>query len=181
MLYKLFVFACRLILGGTFIAAALFKIPYADEFAREVANYRMPCPPLMINLTAVALPWIELLAGVLLIMSLWQYGGDSVIQRPRWLGKMSWFAYQHFQRGALFILSGLLVFFSILLAITIFRGIDIECGCFGPQSAQRVGVTKIIENLAFFLPSIPLYFSLKNKRRNHPSGKAPVILSESSK
>ncbi|MBN2432550.1 MAG: DoxX family membrane protein [Acidobacteria bacterium] len=152
------IFTCRLVLGGLFVAAAVFKIPDAATFAREIANYKMPLPVPFINAVAVTLPWIELLAGLLLILGLWHVG-DRAPQRTSRLGRLGWFFYRHFQRGALFILSGLLVFFIGLLAVTMVRGIDANCGCFGPLTAQRVGLPKILENLFFLLFSIPLYLA----------------------
>jgi len=151
---------CRLVLGGLFVAAALFKIPDAATFAREIANYRLPLPVPFINAVAVTLPWIELLAGLLLILGLW-HSAERPPRAASLAGRCGWFFFHHFQRGALLILSGLLVFFIGLLAVTMVRGIDANCGCFGPLTAQKVGWPKILENFFFLLFSVPLYLALR--------------------
>jgi hypothetical protein len=166
---KVIIFTCRLVVGGLFIAAALFKIPEAETFAREIANYKLPLPVPFINAVAVTLPWIELLAGLFLILGFWNYGHGARPVDAGPFSRIGWFFYHHFQRGSLLILSGLLVFFIVLLAVTMARGIDANCGCFGPLTAQKVGWPKILENLFFLLFTAPLYLALRRPALASPN------------
>jgi len=44
------------------------------------------------------------------------------------------------------ILSALLIVFIIAISISLFRGLDIQCGCFGTVNGSRVGIAKLLEN-----------------------------------
>ena len=103
-------FTFRLLLGGVFIWTGLLKIIDPLEFAQSIANYRI-FPRWLVFLLALILPWIELICGVCLILGL-------------------------FQETSTVILSGLLISFLIIIILTIFRGIDIDCGCFGAFSRK---------------------------------------------
>ena len=59
----------------------------------------------MENLAALIIPWLELIIGVFLIFGL-------------------------FLEGTITITISLLVFFIIILAQALLRGIDVHCGCF---------------------------------------------------
>jgi uncharacterized membrane protein YphA (DoxX/SURF4 family) len=61
----------RLLLGGYFVYASLDKIAQPAAFARIVYQWQV-VGPLPSNLVAVTLPWIELLAGLLLAVGLWK-------------------------------------------------------------------------------------------------------------
>lgn len=134
---------CRLILGAVFIWASYDKILHPAEFARTIANYKFLTAPLLINLSAVFVPWLELLAGLMLILGIWR-------------------------RGALLILTGLLAFFAILITVTTLRGIDIACGCFGSDESSRVGWGLLGRDLALFIPAAWLWWGFRrhNPRKN---------------
>jgi putative oxidoreductase len=92
----------------------------------------------MINFLAIILPWIELSAGLLLIF------GVSVKENS-------------------VILSALLFVFIIAIAISLVRGLDIDCGCFGTVDGTKVGVQKILENVGLlFLGLILIKFDSKH-------------------
>lgn len=57
----------RLVLAGVFIAASLPKLAQPLAFAQTVANYRL-LPESAVTLTALALPWLELVAGGALLV-----------------------------------------------------------------------------------------------------------------
>lgn len=95
----------RLALGGLFIWAALTKLPNIEEFAEEMANYRM-LPAALVPLFSAGLIGVELLAGTLMVL------GVSV-------------------RATALILGSLLSAFIVALSQALLRGIDLRCGCFG--------------------------------------------------
>ncbi|HEY8240487.1 MAG TPA: MauE/DoxX family redox-associated membrane protein, partial [Kiritimatiellia bacterium] len=82
-------------------------------------------PGWMINATALLLPWIELFSGIALIIA------------PR------------LRHGAAILILGMLVVFTSAIAIDLYRGIDITCGCFtSGGKGQHIGTMKMLENLA---------------------------------
>ena len=95
----------RIILGLTFIWAAAGKIGQAELFADLIFSYQI-LPYYLVNITAIVLPWIELLCGILLMV------GFKV-------------------RGSALLISLMLAAFLLALGINIARGVDMDCGCFG--------------------------------------------------
>ena len=99
-------------------------------------------PDFLINVLAIVFPWIELVAGILLVF------GISVKENSA-------------------ILTGLLVVFIIAIVISLARGLDINCGCFGTVEGSKVGLMKILENVGLVLLGLILikfdskYFSLR--------------------
>ena len=102
----------RLALALVFIYAGAVKIQDIVAFAGHVAAYQLL--PYAVNyLVAATLPYVEFLAGVLLLL--------NVRVRP-----------------ALVVIGGLTsVFMGALLSVLI-RGLDIDCGCFDPAGGQDV-------------------------------------------
>ncbi len=113
----------RLVLGALFLWASLAKIGNIDGFATDLHHYRL-LPLALENLLAVTLPWIEMLAGVALVLN---------------------FA----PRAGTFILAAMLGVFVLAIASAMLRNLDIACGCFGTADATRTGWTAILRDLAF--------------------------------
>jgi uncharacterized membrane protein YphA (DoxX/SURF4 family) len=105
--WKSLSFWARLTLGTVFVLASLDKIAYPAAFARIIHNYQILPDPL-INLTAIILPWLELIIGLCLICGLWLSGAVAIANLL------------------------LAAFFGALL-FNIARGLDVECGCFTTQ------------------------------------------------
>jgi putative oxidoreductase len=96
--------ALRLLLGGYFLYAAVPKIMDPAAFARVVYQWQVT-PPVPSNLVAVALPWVEGIAGILLVAGIWK-------------------------KEAAATMAVLLGVFLIAAASVMWRGIDVEnCGC----------------------------------------------------
>ena len=100
-----FLWCCRLLLGGTFIWASVLKIADPATFVTDVGHYHLLPHPLTLAI-GVYLPWLELLCGI------------GVLCRWR-------------ERGALILVLGMCGVFFFALASAWFRGLDINCGCFG--------------------------------------------------
>ena len=95
----------RLILAGVFVYAAIPKIMDPAGFAKSINNYQL-LPGTFINLPAIYLPWLELLAAIALV------------------------AVPRLRRGALALITLMLVVFIAAIGSAMARGIDIDCGCF---------------------------------------------------
>jgi|SRR4030066_500297 uncharacterized membrane protein YphA (DoxX/SURF4 family) len=117
--------AIRLFLGFIFIFAAITKVSDPDGFSQSIYNYKL-MPDFLINFLAIAFPWIELIAGILLVF------GISIKENSA-------------------ILSGLLVVFIIAIGISMARGLNIDCGCFGTVGGTKIGIQKILENIGLLV------------------------------
>ncbi len=124
--YLLFLF--RIILGLLFTYSGIIKIIDTPGFANSILNYKL-LPDLLINFLAIILPWIELTAGLLLLL------GISVKEN-------------------IFIINILLVVFIIAIMINLLRGLDINCGCFGTLNGTKIGFTKLSENCILLVMGI---------------------------
>jgi uncharacterized membrane protein YphA (DoxX/SURF4 family) len=122
---KYLLVSIRIFLALVFIFAAVTKVTETETFARAIANYKL-LPNFLINFLAIILPWIELCAGVLLLF------GISVKENST-------------------ILSGLLFIFIIAILISLLRGLNIDCGCFGTVGGTKVGIQKILENIGLLI------------------------------
>lgn len=96
---------CRLGLGALFVYSAWGKINDPGLFADMVERYEI-LPRFAVGLFSLTLPMVELLTGLMFILT-------------------KWF------REAAFLTVGLLMLFIAALAIAVVRGLEIDCGCFG--------------------------------------------------
>ncbi len=73
--------AARLVLGNLFILYGFHKIGDPVEFLKLVKEYELLplAPPEYMNLTAVILPWLEVICGNLLLAGLWIRGAAFTI------------------------------------------------------------------------------------------------------
>jgi hypothetical protein len=112
--------AC-LALAGVLIAAALPKISNPDQFALAVYQYQL-LPAMLVNLVAVYLPWLEISCAAALV------------------------ALPAARRGALLIVAGMLVVFTMAIAWVVIRGQAIPCGCFGGDDSAAAGWWSLARN-----------------------------------
>jgi putative oxidoreductase len=96
----------RWVLGALMVWAALGQIANPQEFLAAIYGYELPLPEMLLRVTAVALPWLELLCGLALLAGVWN-------------------------EAALGILIILMTIFVIATGQAWIRGLDISCGCFG--------------------------------------------------
>jgi len=132
----------RLVLGGLFVYAGVVKVLDPLDFAQNIRNYRLVGQSLSF-MAAVVLPWLEILAGVALAAGIWK-------------------------RASALIISGLLVFFILLTLVTIARGLDVECGCFGALS-RKSGFGVILEDLGMLFMGL----CLREKEQIRKKGDTP--------
>ncbi len=111
----------QIVIGVIFVVSSLSKIGDIPAFATQVQNFRM-APIWGENLIAMILPWIELVAGLALVL--------GARARP----------------GAV-VVTFLMAVFTVGVVVAMARGLDFECGCFGTADHTRVGAVKLVENL----------------------------------
>ena len=118
----------RITLGFIFIYSGAEKITDPEAFAISISNYRL-IPVSILNIFAIALPWIELFAGVLLMFGIAVKENSTII-------------------------FSLLLIFTIAIIISLFRGLSIDCGCFG--KGTQIGLMKLGENLLMLVGALLL-------------------------
>jgi len=109
----------QLALGALFIIAAIPKIADPPSFAHMIYNYRI-VPAQLINLMALTMPWVELLAGLALIAGVWR-------------------------RAALLLIAAMLLVFITAIGINLARGNAIDCGCFNVADAGKTHEQRIFD------------------------------------
>ena len=101
--------AVRWILGGLFVYSGLVKLMDPSRFAEIISGFGLLPDPLIYPF-ALLLPLVELIAGIGLVFAL---------------------------RGSLSAIAVMLVVFVGVLLYGIYLGLDIDCGCFGPEDPEQ--------------------------------------------
>ena len=111
----------RIALGALFIFAGATKAYDPGAFATEIQRYNL-IPWISAALVSVYLPWLEILVGGLLVL--------------KWL-----------EHGALLLIACLLIVFTFALASATFRGLNIDCGCFGKAFSDTGTIYPLVRNV----------------------------------
>lgn len=134
----------QLALGVIFIAAALPKLVDPPSFAHMIYNYRI-VPGSLVNLSALTMPWIELLSGVALVLGIWRGTARTLI-------------------------AAMLVTFIVAISINLARGNAIDCGCFdvsaaGKSVGERLADMRfvIFRDLGMLLMAAQLWWAAKHE------------------
>lgn len=61
----------RVLVGGLFVITGIAKIANPQTFAEEIQDYQL-APIAITNAMAIILPWLEALAGLLLVLAVWR-------------------------------------------------------------------------------------------------------------
>ncbi|NMB77122.1 MAG: DoxX family membrane protein [Myxococcales bacterium] len=101
----------RLYLGWVFLYACWHKLLHPGDFALDIATYQI-LPLSLVNLMAIVLPWLELIAGGLLVIGFRT-------------------------RAAALCILGMMAMFSVAIAIAVARGQEMSCGCFASQGLKE--------------------------------------------
>ena len=98
---------CRLIVGGLLVFAAVLKLPKPGVFHDSIRAFRV-LPDHLAAVSAFAFPWLEIIAGVCLVLGVWA-------------------------RASATICAGLLVgFLGAVISVMVRSDVTVsECGCFG--------------------------------------------------
>jgi uncharacterized membrane protein YphA (DoxX/SURF4 family) len=132
--------AARWILGLTFIYASFHKILSPEDFARIVYGYDL-FPHVLINLIAIIIPFLELVAGLALVLGL-------------------------YPRSAAIIINALLLAFIAALAINLIRGHEFDCGCFSTSQSGYTSSSKvtIVRDVIYFVLGVLVILFQGNRR-----------------
>jgi putative oxidoreductase len=109
----------QIALGAIFIIAALPKIADPPSFAHMIYNYRLVPSPL-INISALVMPWVELLAGLALILGAWKAAARTVV-------------------------AIMLAVFIAAISINLSRDNAIDCGCFNVSDRGKTHEQRIFD------------------------------------
>lgn len=101
-----FALLARIIVGGLFVATGWAKVVNLRGFAEEIQNYDIAPIALLTNAAAIVLSWFEIVAGLLLALGLWR-------RESRWM------------------IGLMLIVFTVVKAMAMASGQNIECGCGG--------------------------------------------------
>jgi uncharacterized membrane protein YphA (DoxX/SURF4 family) len=136
----------QIALGAIFVIAALPKIADPPSFAHMIYNYRL-VPSSLINISALVMPWVELLAGLALILGVWKAAARTVI-------------------------TIMLAVFIIAISINLTRHNAIDCGCFnvadrGKTHEQRIFDMKldVLRDLGMLLMAGQLWLAGKREEK----------------
>lgn len=99
----------RLYLGGIFLLACWHKLVEPGAFALDIATYQI-LPLTLINPMAIVLPWVELLAGIMLIVGFRT-------------------------RAAALLVAAMMAMFLAAISMALAKGLTMSCGCFASQGA----------------------------------------------
>ena len=136
----------RVTVGAAFVLAGVLKIAAPARFAGAVGNYRL-VPHELINLVAIVVPWIEVVAGLCVLAGFW------------------------LRSGALIITAMTAVFFFVITS-ALARGLNIECGCFGTVGGKTIGLQNLAIDLAFFCLSAQLMWRTREDALQRSNGKS---------
>jgi uncharacterized membrane protein YphA (DoxX/SURF4 family) len=117
---------CRLLVGGIFIYTGYPKLLRPDDFARLVHGYRILHVD-MVNLVGITMPWMELVAGVFLVIGI-------------------------IPRSSALVIAGMLAVFIGAGFLALMRGLEIECGCFFPfMGGHELGWDLLVRDAVMLL------------------------------
>lgn len=137
--------AGRLLLGGVFAYAAVGKLADPAGFITDIGHYHLLPYPVTVA-AGLYLPWLELICAA------------AVLSRRQ-------------ERGALLLLLGLCSLFAAALASAWWRGLDINCGCFGHRANSSALPLALIRAVALGLVA---WFMLRALRPQRDQGRSPL-------
>lgn len=129
----------RWLLGAIFIIACVHKIAEPAKFAKIIYGYYL-FPSVSINLFAITLPYLELFAGIALILGI-------------------------YPRSAAMIINAMLLAFIIAISINLLREHTFDCGCFslGDSNSASSALQLLVRDVVCF--AFGLEVLLFNHRR----------------
>lgn len=128
-----------ILLGVVLVAAGIPKVREPWMFYRIVQSYQVAIP-LVPELVATYLPWVEVVCGTALLVG---------------------FA----RRGALLVST---VMFTVLfgaLSVSLARGLIVDCGCFGVHGGGQIGLVSVVRAFILaFVASVAMASEIKGQK-----------------
>lgn len=122
----------RICLAFIFIYASIDKILHPADFAGLIFNYQV-LPGELINLTALIMPWLELILGGCLL-------------------------FNRLMPGAASLAVIMMTIFMGLIISALARGLDISCGCFSASPAKGpMDKLTLARDFLFFILALGLF------------------------
>jgi len=126
------------VVAGIFIYAGVLKVLDPVQFANDIDNYKILPWPTSVAL-AFYLPWLEIFCGFALVV-------------------------RSLYRGALSILTALILVFTLATVAAKIRGLDITCGCFGHASQHWSFPAHLATNLGILAALLVLCVSNRSPK-----------------
>lgn len=126
--------AICLFIAAIFIFAGVMKLLDPAAFTQNIRNYRI-LSEFWSTFVAASLPWLEIMAGAFLFLPM-------------------------LRLTASFLITGLMVVFTISATTALARGLDITCGCFGKALSEyaSTGAGFLLRDIVLFILSATLLF-----------------------
>ena len=128
---QLLIWLLRLVIAGVFLFAAIPKLRDPVAFADSIRNYQMVSDS-WASMLALFLPMLELIVAVCLIIPFTR-------------------------RGAAIVSAGMLLMFCFVIGQAMYRGIDIDCGCFGAAQKARADWPGLVRNILLFVCALLVF------------------------
>ena len=131
----------RLFVGGIFAYLAFNKLMDPIEFLKQTREYHVvpESPPLLLNLTAVVVPWIEIICAVALIVGVYVRGAAATI-----LGMLLFFA-------PMLLIRAWTLYHDPAAGFAAFCDVKFDCGC---GTGEVYICSKMVENTACKLAAL---------------------------
>jgi uncharacterized membrane protein YphA (DoxX/SURF4 family) len=125
---RIAVLIARVVLGAIFIAAGSLKMGHFAQFAQEIAGFRL-LPRGVIAPMAILMPFVEIVVGAMLVAGF-------------------------YTRAAATIAAVLLFVFDAAIASAVMRGLQLSCGCFGPNDTSVTTWGEVARDAIFVLLAV---------------------------
>jgi putative oxidoreductase len=129
----------RLVLGGVFLYAGASKVFDPGSLAASIRSYELSLPEWFVTLSAHSLPLLEVMLGLYLLVGL-------------------------FTRTSAWAANGLMALFILALLQGALRGLEIDCGCFGPAASGESSLwLDVLRDLGLLALGLQLAFAPPGK------------------
>ncbi len=129
----------RIAMGLLFIYSGLFKVLDPENFGKVISLYDIS-PEILVPYAAVIFPFIELIIGLLLLF------GFKI-------------------KASSFLSIILMIFWIIIISISIFRGKSFDCGCFELKQfgiAEEIGLPVVFRDIVFLCILLLIFYARKH-------------------
>jgi uncharacterized membrane protein YphA (DoxX/SURF4 family) len=151
MTLRILHWACRIILAAIFLYTGYIKLQAPLQVSVAISRYQL-VPEQLVWPIAQIFPWFEIALGVFLLIG-WKI---------RYVAGAS---------------AALLLFFTVILSITYFRGIEANCGCFSFN--DRITPKTIARDSIILIPALFLIFEPRRRPRQFKNPETDTAGSES--